>query len=780
MAIDLPPGEITVTAQNVAVGDGRSIVHVAARLKKGESTWEALVAPSTGEASASQVLFAGPTGYSKGEHGERRGESVLLVEREKQDASKFVVVGGLNESVALCGEPRMLVGPRALDPKTMTLRSASVQQLPTERRNAASRVVARARKDTLDKPLARLLVAIGSTDDRNTAGSVSALVDGDLQTKWNEARTGTGAGEVVVLRSSSRIPITRVAIAPMAPKNQEPKNKGGARPPALTATPAPALAGGGAHSVAPKTLYLVADSSSYAIELPEDAVASRAWFDVTLPEPLRTSCLALVLDEAFTRGVARPEVSIAELVAYSELDAPGATLEQAARALASTAGSPAGTSSETAAEVLKRAGPAAAEALAPIFSSLDERGRMLALEVASAAGGCDAGARVFVRALSDPSKDVAARAEKMLLGCGPLAAPRLLEAIERDAPLSKGRAALVLALVAPSRALRPVAFAMGHGETAARALLRSAFARAAKRATGEALAELLSESPVPARPDLLRALTGRLNELRERASLAINEWLEKDASFASRYLALEPLSELARASDAAATTRFMAMLGGDPEWGVRARAASLAGPVPAAQGVLLRALDDPEPRVREASLRAVGEKGTSAAAVRVGSLLARDPWTFVRIAAANALAGMPAAPDIDRSLADALADPASRVRVEALEALARHRAAAFAAPVRERLDDDREALDVRVAAVATLGRMCDGESLDTFTTAARRLAQPFPDRAELELGAASVRALGAVHPKDLERRLAPLMTKDVKPTVRDAAARALAEPGECR
>jgi HEAT repeat protein len=258
------------------------------------------------------------------------------------------------------------------------------------------------------------------------------------------------------------------------------------------------------------------------------------------------------------------------------------------------------------------------------------------------------------------------------------------------------------------------------------------------------------------------------------------EWLEKDPSFAGRYLAVEPLAELARAGDPAATTRYVAMLGGDTDWPVRARASALAGPVPAAHGALLHALDDAEPRVREAALRAVAEQGNSAAAVRVGALLAQDPWTFVRVAAANALGGMAAAPDLDRTLASAVGDASPRVRVEVLEALGRHRASAFAGPVRDRLQNEHELLDVRVAAVTTLGRMCDGESLDFFTKAARRLAEPFLERSELDLGVASVRALGTMHPKDLQRRLAPLLNKDVKASVREVATRALAEPAQCR
>lgn len=766
-AIALPAGEIAAEVETIAVGEGRSVTHVIAHPKANPASarWEALIAVN--DSGKSQIVFAGPTGFSQGEGGERRGDAIQIFPRD--GGGKFVVVGALNESVSLCGEPKTLLEPRALDPKTMTLRPASVQQLSPERRAKATRIVARVRKEPLEKPLGSLLVAIGGTDERTNA---SALVDGNPATHWNEARSGIGAGDLVAMRAPNRVPIARLSIQPFPPAPAEDAKKG-----AKPAAPVSGNANASANAVAPKSILLVSDDKVYAIELPEDASVTRAVFDVTLPAPLHTSCLAVVLDEAYSRGLARPEVTLSELVAYSELDKPGATLADVARSLSGAAG---GQSAEVAAEVMKRSGPSAATAILQAFPTLDTAGRMLGLEVAKAAGGCDEGARVMIFALSDGDQDVAARADKMLTTCGSAAAPRLLEAVDKDEPMTKGRAAGVLALVAPTRGLRPIGFSLGQGDVRARALLRSAFARAAKRAEPSALSELLTEVPVMARPEMLRALSGRLADIRERASLATNAWLEKDPSFASRYLALEPLAELARAGDSAATTRFVAMLEGDPEWGVRAHAAALSRPVPAAHGALLRKLEDAEPRVREAALRAVGEHGTSAAAVRVGALLAHDPWTFVRTAAAAALGGMAPAPDLDRLLADALNDPLPAVKVEALESLARHRAAAFAGPVRERLQDDREALDVRVSAVATLGRMCDGESLDYFTKQARKLSLPFPERTDIDLGAASIRALAVVHPKDLERRLAPLMAKDVKPAVREAATRALSERGDCR
>ena len=752
--------DAAVRIDNVPLGEGRAVLHVVVKDKKSEATWEALVAPSSpGVGGAgSQLLFAGATGFTAGESGERRGEAVVSLARARGEG-RYLVVGNVSESATLCGEPRTLVAPRALDPQTMTLRSASVQQLSPERRAAAVKLVARAKKEPPAPPLGKLLVAQGTTDPRT---AIAMMVDGDLGTRWSEVRSGSGAGEAVMLRTPSRVPVKRLAVvtvpaAAVAADDKKPKSS----------EPSPA--------VAPKSFYLATEKKLYLVELPEDAAQTKNTFEIILPEAHQGACLAVVLDEAYARGLAKPEVSIAELVAYSELDVPGASLGDLARSLKTG-----GADAQLAAEILKRAGGPAVDALADEMPALDEAGRLLALDVAMAAGGCDRGARALVRALVDSSAEVAKRAEKGLLRCGSAATAPLLVSLDQEDAATRAKVAAVLSLVAPSRALRPIALKLGQGAARDRALLRASLARAAKRADARELVALFDEVPREARSELLRALSGRLGEARERASLAALEWLEKDGSFPARYLAAEPLGELARAGDMAATSRFVAMLGGDADWPVRARVAALAGPVPAAHGKLLRALSDKEPRVREAALRAVEERGVSAAAVRVGALLAQDPWTFVRSAAAAALGAMPAAPDIDRTLVASLADASHRVRGDALEALGRHRALSFAEPVRERAEDDHEHLDVRSRAIGALGRMCDASSLDLFTKLARRLTLPYPERVDLDLGIASVRALGAVHPADLERRLAPLLSKESKASVRDAATAAIAEPSQCR
>jgi HEAT repeat protein len=188
---------------------------------------------------------------------------------------------------------------------------------------------------------------------------------------------------------------------------------------------------------------------------------------------------------------------------------------------------------------------------------------------------------------------------------------------------------------------------------------------------------------------------------------------------------------------------------------------------------------DPEPRVREAALKALAASNLPAAVPAVAQALASDEWTFVRTAAAEALGGLPSDPAATRALVTALADKSPKVRFSVLLALGKQRATGEADHVRERLDDTREDTEVRALAAKTLGTMCVQSAADRLTKLAL-LARAPVDEADDRIGIAAIDALGALHPADLEARLAPLRVKDARMPVRRAADRALSEPSACR
>ena len=111
-------------------------------------------------------------------------------------------------------------------------------------------------------------------------------------------------------------------------------------------------------------------------------------------------------------------------------------------------------------------------------------------------------------------------------------------------------------------------------------------------------------------------------------------------------------------------------------------------------------------------------------------------------------------------------------------AIAKHKLTAHAGRVRERLDDTKEDPEVRALAARTLGAMCVQNAADRLTKLAQLSRAPV-DESDERIGMAAIEALGALHPADLEKRLAPLREKNNRLPVRRAAERALSEPGTC-
>ena len=706
--------------ETIAIGAHRSIAHVSVLGASEGTAWEALVAPST--SGAANVLFSSLTGYAHGEDGERSGDVVTFL---GEGPDKSVVVGELREDLRICGEEATVLSPRAIDPKIMQFRGASMQRLSRAERAGASKIFATARRSPADRSLAPLLVAAGASSE---IGSAKSLVDGDASTTWGEARPGAGGGEFVVLRAAAEIPITHFEITLKPPVANTERSTTTAQ-----------------RSAAPKSFFLVTDKTIYAVTLPEDAKDHPGEaYEIPLSEPISAACVTLVLDDTYAREP-HPDVAIAELTAYSAFDAPGAKLEDVAKAL--NGGGP---RAQSAAALLKRAGDAGLAATGGIWDGLDVGGRALATDVA-ASGPCPAATPLLVKALIDRDREVARKGEETLDRCGRAALPALADVV-------------------------------GRGDERTRAIERAAFMRAAHITDARILPPILSDKSrsLVARIDLLRASSARLPEISADANAVIDSLLATDPSLRTRYLLLGPLASLARGGDTAAATKFISVLSHDPDGPLRARAAELAAHIAAAQGALLAALSDPEPRVRDAALRTIADERLSPATVAVERLLERDPWSFVRASAANALGAFPAAVDLDHALAASMKDPAPRVRLAAIEAISAHRSSGFSADLRARLDDESEEIDVRVAATRALGATCDAAALGRLSVLAAKVASTIANDVDVAIGLAAIDAIGAIHPADIARQLSSVTAPTVRATVRRRAVDAIAEPGSCR
>ncbi len=726
----IPLAEIAadkIAVEQVLLDGGVSVT----RVKVGvDPTWEAIVAQS-------KLVFAGLTGFAKGQPGGRTGAMVQLL-------GKTLLVGEVAEDRTICGQAMTPLSPQVLDPKTMELRPATVQRLPADQRSKATRIVASARRGPAEASLGRLLLATASS-----SGAAKALTDGDPETVWREDRTGAGQGEFVTMETPSEVPITRLAVtvAPSSPSED---------------------------GAAPQTFFLVAKDRTLAITLPEDAWTHPGEaYDVPLPEPISTPCMSLVLDAAYVRGK-RPEVGVAELVAYSAFDGAGASLEKVAKALAGG-----GARAEGAAAILKRA-TKPLPAVRAAYPELDAAGRGLAIDVASAAA-CDESAPLLTDALGDDDREVVRKARGKLERCAKAAAPALADGVRKGTPKVQIQAATLLAHVAPKEALAPLADALDGGDAKTRAAVRGALGHAARDADKGAVVALLTRpGGAGAKVEMLRALSARLGDARAEADARIAELLAPGAEMRTRFLLAEPLADLARAGDEDAAARLGALLASDPHLAVRARAAEVSGGIAPLEARLVAATADREPRVREAALRAVATAHVRAAEPQAVARLGSDPWTFVRTAAASALAALPRSDASDRGLEAALRDRSARVRAAALDALAAHDAKSTATAIGARAFDEKEDAEVRLAAVRALGRMCVAASADGLTRLAAAGASQVAEEDARSLAIAAVDTLGRLHPKDLAARLAKVQGEGTNDPVKRAVSHALAATEVCR
>ena len=740
------------TMEVIAIGEGRSVIHVrvADALRK-DLAFEAILAGNDGE-----PIFAGLTGFTRGEEGDRSGNVVLFYDRptgpsEGESKAKFVIVAEAREDTRICGQATTPLGARGLDPGSMKLRGATLHRIEKKERDGAARVVAQARAASAPAPLARVLLATGGS-----APGAQALTDGRRDTTWSEKRPGDGHGEFATMRAPSEVPIhgVVVTIAPEAPT-----------------TPRP-------DGAAPRTFFLATDQKLFHVTMPEDAwMKPGVSYEVPLPEPVRTTCIAVVLDEAYTRNLGAPEVSFAEVSAVTKFDVDRATLDDVANELA-------GPRADEAAALLRRGGDQGLAAVSKRWGSLDARGRALAVDVAASAGSCEGTAmELLTHALADKESEVRRRALGRVERCGKAATDALATAVREGDEPRRAASAPLLATIAPSAALDPIGEQLGKGSTETRRALRGAFARAAASSPREKLLALVSKKDLApaARLDLLRAMGSKLAELRPESGAAIADVLRSAPDMPTRYLVAQPLSQLARSPDATSgeLTRLAELIRRDPDWPVRMRAVELSAGIAPLVPTLVAAASDPEPRVREAALRAIALGKIPAGSGAATNALTSDVWTFVRVAAAEALGAMPEDGPGQNALAAALADGSPKVRGAAIAALGNLRATRQAEKIRERLDDGKEDVEVRALAARTLGTMCVRSAADRLTKLAHLARSPV-DEADERLGMAAIDALSALRPADLEKRLAPLRAKEVRMPLRRAAERALAEPGICR
>ena len=726
----------------VGIGSGRRAIVVTVPSDLPTRSFEAVVvAPLAG--SVPTVLFAGVTGLAQGEDGLRHGGMVVVSEPDDTGARR-ILVGEQREDVRLCGRPSILA-PRMVDPRDLTLRPAKVQRLSSDERASAPRIAAaRVTTPVTGAPLLRAVSA------SSAVGNPAALTDGNLETTWAENRGGSGKGEFVLMNAPPELPMVGVVFAVRPEK------------------------GGSAKGVSPKELWVVTNKQAFLVTLPEDAWKQPgARYVAHCPAPVKDDCLAIAVESAFDERT-DAEVTLAEVSLESALS--GANIGDLVAALAGG-----GAKAESAKAVLRSLGQPAYDAVLAKYPTLDEGGRRVALEILDGAP-CATSAPAFVTALQSDVEGQRLHAETRLPRCAKEAAPLLVTALGRAQGKAFGSLATTLAAIAPAEAVRAFVPLFVDRDVERRKMLRSALGLAAKHsAAAPAIEQVLSDTNTPkvALLDVLRALGPWAPAYARSASAALARLGGTNADFRTRYLQVAPAGVLAaKAPDARAllATAIVA----DKDARVRSAAARAVLDARLFQPELVRALADPEVRVRaDAALALAGAADGPATAALLGRL-EDDDWPLVRAVSAASLAGAPRGEAPDKALAKALEDDAWLVRREALGALGRRGARAHTAAVIARLEDKDERFDVRVAAARSLGLLCDPAAVDPLAKQLAPLADPYGSSEARGIAVAALGALRDIGPKDFKERIAALYAEGAPPVARAAAEAALSAPSRGR
>ena len=436
---------------------------------------------------------------------------------------------------------------------------------------------------------------------------------------------------------------------------------------------------------------------------------------------------------------------------------------------------------QNARRVLQTLGKPAYEATAVAFDDLDEGGRREALEIIDAAE-CEISVPVYMKALVSSFEGQRTHARTRLRRCGTIAAQALAAALPGAKDPALEDLASELALIAPAEAVRAMLPLFDEKQVARRRSLRVALARAAAspRATDALRAALADRS---------LSQTALLDLLRALGPRLPNYGNDAAAALARvsgsdqsfRVRFLRTMpAGVLAAQDEAARRLLATALTQEKNAHVRAQAARVMDSPLLFKSELGKALADPEVRVREAAARALARPSGAFAAAPLIERVEEDRWPIVRSAAALALAEFAPDPAVDTRLGEALEDDAWLVRRDVAMALGKRRARAQAEPLRERLEDRDEHFEVRVAAARSLGEMCDKESAGVLTSYVRRLSDPMAPTEMRSIAYSALGSLVRLGVPDLKSRLEPLLAAEAPSGARAAAQAALETRPSCR
>lgn len=713
----------------------------------GSRSYGVLLASPDRKSDAPRILYSGFMNDAD--------TKVALVEEGK--AGKGSTTVRITSNASLCGK-ELVTSVRTLDGASLTLKEQEIADPGAPSRAGALPLTAAG--VTAPKPTFALLVAQDASSGRSALAT-----DRDSATSWLGLRRA-GAGKTFLsLRAPGAVPIEGFEIALTPPKDNP-------------------------EARAPRNLLIVTDQQSFNVTIPSDIAVpdgAQTVVGVTLPKAVVTRCVGVIVDGV--RGDADKKgkdtgatVFITELSARTSADAE--SLATLAEGLGAASVGASKVDAKLAESILAAEGRRGVMAIAAAYPKLDGPARDRARRIVDARDCSDA-MLLYLPLLTGIDTDESARARDRIRRCGDEAGPLLLAAIEATKEdEARGVIAEEAALIAPALATKPLVAYLGAAKTSEeRRVYRRALAKGALRAAGVKALDATMADPsfvalgVAAKIDVLRALGPQIGQAKSAASVFASV-SGAATEFRDRYLLVAPAADLARSGDVAALAWMQASLAPANDPRLRARVAELGGGIEALRPVLVAAVDDDQVRVREAALLSLvtGGKGVDAAvSSKLIERLEKDPWTFVRRAAATALGNAPKDATLDARIAVALVNEEQpSVRVEMLEALGKRGAVAQVEAVRERALDEGEALNVRLKAVEAIGLMCDRGSADALTELAMRGRAPLFET-DRKLAIVGILTLGKLRPADLKQRLSPLLAKEISAEMRELATKTLAD-----
>jgi hypothetical protein len=405
------------------------------------------------------------------------------------------------------------------------------------------------------------------------------------------------------------------------------------------------------------------------------------------------------------------------------------------------------------AAILTHAAEPTFDALGRRWASLPVATRLTALDrlgPSRCAHGVDFLARIVAEG-DEPGE----RAEKLLGGCGELAALTLAARFEGLSAAHRARLAPVFARIDAAKAFKPLLDATAAATGAPRQRLRAALAQSAKKLGPALLDERLRDARLPLRTRLaLAAVTpvgAHAPTLAEIGASAL-----RDASADERRRGVWIARDLPTDARAALHDALLDVATKDPSAATRADAIDALWPI-ASDEARARLLGDASPAARALAANLAKAGAHAALAVTLRGRLEMERWLEPTRAIADALATL--APNDDTiALLRARGEAATNTAFAATYLEARGTAGDREAlrDAKKLVRDDRAALDLRLAGVhvyRTLGeRTLNGD----LVRLAKRAAEPLAED-DVPLAYACVEALADLATDDDRRALEPLL-----------------------